>query len=254
MTSLRATGLVRRFGRVTAVDGVDLEVGAGEVHALVGLNGSGKTTLLRMLVGVLRPDAGQITLSAGSATTGSVVGHLIDQPAAYAELTVEENLRAAALLRAVPRGLVLDAVAEAAAAVGISDLVARRAGGLSLGNRQRLGLAAAIVHRPQVLVLDEPTNAMDPAGVLAVRSLVLESARTQGCAVLVSSHHLDELARIADRITVLHRGRVVGSLDPHGTDLEVQLFAMAARADGIDVETHVAPPLVRKHAPGGGSR
>ncbi|WP_081844790.1 ABC transporter ATP-binding protein [Cellulomonas sp. URHE0023] len=254
MTSLRATGLVRRFGRLTAVAGVDLEVRSGEVHALVGLNGSGKTTLLRMLVGVLRPDEGQVTLSAGSAATGALVGHLIDQPGAYAELTVEENLRAAALLRGVPRGVVREAVADAAAAVGISDLVARRAGGLSLGNRQRLGLATAIVHRPQVLVLDEPTNAMDPAGVLAIRRLVLDRARTDGCAVLLSSHHLDELARIADRITVLHRGRVVGSLDPHGTDLEVALFAMAARADGIDVDTRV-PATVRNDAPdAGGAR
>lgn len=241
MTSLRATGLVRRFGRLTAVDGVDLEVRAGEVHALVGMNGSGKTTLLRMLVGVLRPDAGEITLSAGSAATGAVIGHLIDLPAAYSELTVEQNLRAAALLRAVPRAVVRQAVAEAADVVGISGLMTRRAGGLSLGNRQRLGLATAIVHRPRLLVLDEPTNALDPAGVLAVRRLLLERARTHKCAVLVSSHHLDELARIADRITVLHRGRVIGSLDPHAPDLEVLLFAMAARADGIDDETLLAP-------------
>ncbi|GEK21018.1 ABC transporter ATP-binding protein [Cellulomonas xylanilytica] len=242
MTTLEARGLVRRFGEVTAVDGVDLDVAAGQVHALVGLNGSGKTTLLRMLAGVLRPDAGVLRLRSGAEPSGAVIGHLIDVPAAYAELTVEQNLSSAALLRAVPRALVPRAVSRAATALGIADLLTRRAGGLSLGNRQRLGLAAALVHDPQLLVLDEPTNGLDPAGVLVVRRLVVERARTAGCAVLVSSHHLDELARIADRITVLHRGRVVGRLDPRTPDLEVQLFAMAARADGIDVTAELGRP------------
>ncbi|MGY4642874.1 ABC transporter ATP-binding protein [Cellulomonas sp. URHB0016] len=247
MTLLQARGLVRRFGTLTAVDGVDLQVAAGEVHALVGLNGSGKTTLMRMLVGVLRPHAGQVRIG-DDGTPEARVGHLIDVPAAYPELTVEENLRAAALLRAVDRDRVHAAVAAASTAVDIVDLRGRRAGGLSLGNRQRLGLATALVHDPQVLVLDEPTNGLDPAGVLAVRRLLVERARTHGCAVLVSSHHLDELARIADRITVLHRGRVVGSLEPGGTDLEVQLFAMLARSDGIDVTAEDLPLTHRQEA------
>lgn len=245
MTTLRARGLVRRFGSLTAVDGVDLDIMAGQVHALVGLNGSGKTTLMRMLVGVLRPDLGRVDLGTDDGPPGGSVGHLIDLPAAYAELTVDENLRAAALLRAVTRVRVPEAAAQAADAVGIADLRTRRAGTLSLGNRQRLGLATALVHDPSVLILDEPTIGLDPAGVLAVRRLLVERARVRGCAVLLSSHHLDELARIADHITVIHRGRFVGALEPDGADLERQLFAMLARADGIDIDADAVQPDVR---------
>ena len=235
MTGLQVRGVVRRFGPVTAVDGVDLDVAPGQIHALVGLNGSGKTTLMRVVVGVLRPDEGRAVSGAGRHPVGAVTGHVIDVPAAYGELTVAENLWAAALLRGVPRRAAPSAVVRAATAVGIADLLDRRAAGLSLGNRQRLGLASALVHDPEVLVLDEPTNGLDPAGVLAVRRLLLDRAREHGCAVLVSSHHLDELARIADRITVLHRGRVVGTLEPGSVDLEAQFFAMVARSDGLDL-------------------
>ncbi|WP_051275079.1 ABC transporter ATP-binding protein [Cellulomonas sp. URHD0024] len=247
MTGLRACGIVRRFGPVTAVDGVDLDVLPGQVHALVGLNGSGKTTLMRMLVGVLRPDEGLVRFDGAAGPHGALTGHVIDVPAAYGELTVAENLWAAARLRGVPGAAARSAAAVAAAAVGIDDLVGRRAAGLSLGNRQRLGLASALVHDPEVLILDEPTNGLDPAGVLAVRRLLLDRAHEHGCAVLVSSHHLDELARIADRITVLHRGRVVGALEPDGVDLEARFFAMVAEADGLDLSAE--PPLV----PGGRS-
>ena len=106
----------------------------------------------------------------------------------------------------------------------------RRASTLSLGNRQRVGLASALVHRPRLLVLDEPTNALDPSGVVLLRELLLGAAR-DGAAVLVSSHHLDEVARIADRVSVIHAGAIVGELDPHGVDLERAFFAMVHAAD-----------------------
>jgi ABC-2 type transport system ATP-binding protein len=102
----------------------------------------------------------------------------------------------------------------------------RRARALSLGNRQRLGLAAALVADPTVLVLDEPTNGLDPAGVMLVRQALLRRVRQDGMAVLVSSHHLDEVARIADRITVINDGKVIGTLDPHGVDIERSFFAL----------------------------
>ena len=102
---------------------------------------------------------------------------------------------------------------------------------MSLGNRQRLGIACALVHRPDVLVLDEPGNGLDPQGVVLVRGLLRERVRDQGSAILVSSHHLDEVARLADRVTVLHRGAVVGRLDPLGADVERQFFDMVLHAD-----------------------
>ncbi len=237
---LTAVGLSRSFGEDAAVRPLDLEVGAGEIHALVGLNGAGKTTLMRLLLGMLRPDAGSarvlgVEAAAATAEQWRRVGHLIETPFAYPELTVRRNLAAAGLLHGLDRqGLDL-AVARVLERLGLERWADRPARQLSLGNRQRLGLASALVHDPEVLVLDEPANALDPAGVVLVRQLLVQ-LRDEGCAVLVSSHHLDQLARVADRITALHRGTVVGQLDPDGDDLENTFFALVSAADGVDVE------------------
>ena len=243
---LDARGLVRAFGDERAVDGVALTVMPGEIHALVGLNGAGKTTLMRLLLGMLTADEGSVTLRLADETqatdirTGDPrrwahVGHLIETPFAYAELTVTETIRAAARLR----GMAPDEAREATCAV-IEDLAlghwaGRRSRSLSLGNRQRLGLACAVVHRPQVLVLDEPANALDPAGVLRVRRQLVDQAG-RGASILVSSHHLDEMARVAHRITVMHRGRVVGGLPPGGSDLERQFFEIVYAAEDVPAE------------------
>ena len=151
------------------------------------------------------------------------MGHLIEAPFAYPELTVRENITASALLHDVPAGSIADSVAATIDDFELGHWADRRATTLSLGNRQRLGLASALVHQPSVLVLDEPANSLDPAGVVFIRGL-LERYAARDAAVLVSSHHLDQLARVAHRITVLHRGRVVGTLDPAGVDLEQQFF------------------------------
>jgi len=235
--ALEARGLGRTFGDITAVDHVDLEITFGEIHALVGLNGAGKTTLMRLLLGMVRADTG--TAIVGGHEVASCgpddwarVGHLIETPFAYPELTLTENVAAAARLHLLPRHDAERAAAQVVAALALAPWAGRRARVLSLGNRQRLGLACALVHRPSVLVLDEPTNALDPRGVLVVRT-ALRDAAERGAAVLVSSHHLDEVARIAHRITVMHRGAVIGRLDPGGVDLERRFFDMvyAAEAD-----------------------
>lgn len=232
---LEANGLTRRFGDDLAVDDVDLRVDRGEIHAIVGLNGAGKTTLMRLLLGMLHPDQGQAKILGEDSTEGGPetwrhVGHLIETPFAYPELTVRENATASALLGGL-------SPAEAAAAAHrvidqfeLNEWAERRAAHLSLGNRQRLGLASALVHGPSVLVLDEPANALDPAGVVFTRGLLRQLAE-EGAAVLVSSHHFDQLARVAHSITVLHRGRVVGWLDPEGTDLEQRFFDVVHESD-----------------------
>jgi ABC-2 type transport system ATP-binding protein len=236
MTAPVATSdVARAFGDETAVDGVDLEVHNGEIHAIVGLNGAGKTTLMRLLLGMLRPDRGRATVMGFDAldAPSSVwrdVGHLIEQPFAYPELTVRENLRASAVLHALsPPALDAD-VEDAIEMFELGKWADRRAGTLSLGNRQRLGLASALVHRPQIVILDEPANALDPAGIVFIRDL-LQRLAGNDAVVLVSSHHFDQLARVADTITVMHRGRVVGSLDPGGVDLEQRFFDLVHRAD-----------------------
>ena len=230
---LAAQGLRRSFGHDTAVDGIDLVVDRGEIHAIVGLNGAGKTTLMRLLLGMLRPDSGTAIVLGHEAESAPPevwrdVGHLIETPFAYPELTVRENIRASALLHGVTEiEAATDALIDQFELGKWADL---RADTLSLGNRQRLGLASALVNRPSILVLDEPANALDPAGVVFIRDLMKAMAAADA-AVLVSSHHLDQLARVADTITVMHRGRVVGSLDPKGVDLEQRFFETVHRYD-----------------------
>jgi ABC-2 type transport system ATP-binding protein len=232
---LHASGLSRSYADVKAVAQVDLDVAPGEIHALVGLNGAGKTTLLRLLLGMVHPDEGQLTLFGRRlvdmvAADWARVGHLIETPFGYPELTVAENLIASARLYGLSRSAATEAATSTVATLALAQWAHRRASTLSLGNRQRLGLACALAHRPDVLVLDEPTNALDPRGVLVVRA-ALRNAAERGAAVLVSSHHLDEVARIADRISVLHAGVLIGSLDPGSVDIERQFFAMVLAAE-----------------------
>lgn len=219
--ALRAERLVRTFAGGVGVRGIDLDVAYGEVHALVGLNGAGKTTLMRLLLGMLRANSGTVAVD----VPWSAVGHTVDEPFAYPDLTTIANLTVAARLRGVPRGMVEEVVTGAIVELGLQAYATRPARTLSQGNRQRLNLAAALQHRPRVLVLDEPTSTLDPRGVILLRTALLRRAE-QGAGVLVSSHHLDEVARIADRITVVSRGAVIGSLDPSGRDLERDFFAL----------------------------
>jgi ABC-2 type transport system ATP-binding protein len=235
---LNAADLCRSFGPERAVDHVDLQVLPGQIHALVGLNGAGKTTLMRLLLGMLRPDRGSVTIFGRQVANARNdlwcrVGHMLDTAFGYPELTATENLRCAALLRRLP-----EATARTAVNTGISDLrlsrwADRPTRTLSTGNRQRLGLACALLGDPDLLVLDEPTTALDPAGVVLVRTL-LRAAAARGTAVLVSSHHLDEMARIADHISVMHGGRIVGALDSAGVDLERTFFDLVLAVDEAD--------------------
>jgi len=242
-----AQGLTRWFGEDKAVDGIDLTVVRGEIHALVGLNGAGKTTLMKMLLGMLCPDAGTARLfgePVGEAgpRVWSQVGHLLETPFAYGELTPTENVIAAARLHGIGARAARRHAAEMIGELTLDRWADRRSRVLSLGNRQRLGLACALVHRPCLVILDEPTNGLDPMGVLDLRRLLLSRSHGDGVGVLVSSHHLDEVARIADRITVMHRGLVVGKVDPGGVDLEHRFFDIVYTAERQGAWTQQLPP------------
>ncbi|MGB3828748.1 MAG: ABC transporter ATP-binding protein [Ornithinimicrobium sp.] len=233
--ALRCTHLTKRFGDEVVVDDLTLTADPGEVVALIGLNGAGKTTLMRLLLAMTRPDSGEARVFGRNVATSHSdhwhgVGHMIETPFAYPELTVTQNVWAAARLHGLTRIEAPRAAAQAVERVGLTPYAARRCSTLSQGNKQRLGLASAMVHSPRLLVLDEPTNALDPAGVVLLRDLVQEAAR-EGTTVLVSSHHLDEVARVADRVDVLHRGRVVGELPRNVVDLEHAFFEMVHAAD-----------------------
>jgi ABC-2 type transport system ATP-binding protein len=213
---------------------VDLTVRPGEIHALVGLNGAGKSTLMKLMLGMLRPDAGRIELLGADVRSAGPdawarLGALIEYPLAYGELDGRTNLELAARLRGVPADLIgpmVDAVLDELDLRRYAGIRARR---MSLGNKQRLGLAAALQHRPDLIILDEPTNALDPAGIILLREALLRRA-ADGAGVLVSSHHLDEVARIATRISVIAEGRLVGTLDPDGVDIERAFFAIVHSA------------------------
>jgi len=229
------TDATKRYGGLAALDRLSLDVGPGEIHALVGLNGAGKTTIMRSIVGQTRLDAGSISLfgversKAGPAEFARL-GSIIDRAFAYPELTVRMNITFAARLH----GLDHEAAAGAADTwidhLELGRWADHRARGLSLGNHQRLGLACIVAHEPDLLVLDEPTNSLDPAGVLLLRDLLLaRSAR--GAGVLISSHHLDEVSRVAHRITVIHRGIAVGTLEPGHHDFEHRFFELVRTWD-----------------------
>ena len=228
---LQARGLSRSFGGVQALNDCDFDIEPGEVVALIGLNGAGKTTLMRLALGMLRPQQGMVNalghpLDAVPTEAWAQVGALVEVPLAYPELTVRKNLHIACLLRhASP-----DRVRESLNAWRLDPLADRRFRRLSLGNRQRVGLAAAMQHDPRLIVLDEPSNALDPASVILLREQLIQRAQ-DGAAILVSSHHLDEVARIADRVLLMNAGRLIGELDTTGHDLEHAFFERLRQDD-----------------------
>lgn len=205
---LRTEALVKHYGQVRAVDGIDLEVRRGEVYGFLGRNGAGKTTTIRMLLGLIRPTAGSVHVF------GEPIGHdqawlrrvgfLVESATAYPNLTVVENLD----LQRRLTGAAPHRVAEIVEQLGLGPYADRRASRLSLGNKQRLSLARALLHRPEVLILDEPANALDPAGIVEVREL-LRGLADDGATVFMSSHILAEVAHLADRIGIVDAGRLV---------------------------------------------
>lgn len=232
---LSARGVTRVFPGGAGVHGVDLDVEVGQVHALVGLNGAGKTTLMRLVLGMLRPDAGTVRIDGrdlrdADTATWRRVGHLIDHPLIYSELDVTANLAMAARLHGVDAAALPATIERALADFDVDRYSEVRAGVLSSGNRQRVGLAGVLAHEPALIVVDEPTNALDPAAVIRLRDLLRERA-DRGAGVLVSSHHLDEVARIADRISVMNSGRLIGTLNPGGVDLERAFFRLVHADD-----------------------
>jgi ABC-2 type transport system ATP-binding protein len=221
----------RWFRGGAGVSDLTFRVEPGEIVALIGLNGAGKTTLLRLALGMLRPQRGTVRLfghplAAAPAEEWAQVGALTEEPAAYPELTARENLRLACLLR----GSDPKRVPRSVAAWRLGPVADRRFGRLSLGHRQRVGLAAALQHDPRLILLDEPGNALDPASVILLREQLAQRARA-GAAILVSSHHLDEVSRTADRVLLMNAGRLIGQLDTAGDDLERAFFERVRQDD-----------------------
>jgi len=212
---IETENLGKCYGKVTAVEALSLRVGEGEIYAFLGLNGAGKTTTLRMLLGMIKPSTGNATVLGrrvrlGSREPWAQVGYLVETPHAYPELTVQENLEAA---RRLHPGTARNAVSEVIERLGLAAYADRRSGTLSLGNVQRLGLAKALLHKPRLLLLDEPANGLDPAGIVEIRELLRELTRQEGVTVFMSSHILAEVSRLAKRIGIIHEGHLIQEMD-----------------------------------------
>ena len=212
---IETENLGKRYGRVTAVQGLSLRVSEGEIYAFLGLNGAGKTTTIRMLLGMIKPTTGSARVLGTEVRLGSrepwaSVGYLVEAPRCYNELTVRENLEVA---RRLHPGTERKAVTGIIERLGLGAYADRRAGTLSQGNGQRLGLAKALLHGPRLLLLDEPANGLDPAGIVEIRQLLLELTREQGVTVFMSSHILAEVSRLAGRIGIIHEGRLLQEMD-----------------------------------------
>jgi ABC-2 type transport system ATP-binding protein len=213
--AIETNALSKTFGKVRAVHAVNLRVNLGEVYGFLGLNGAGKTTTIRALLGMIRPSAGQVkvlgqALGAGGRGPWAQVGHLVETPSAYPDLTVRENLDIARRLHGMHDPRLVDEVVDRFRLTPYAD---RKAGTLSSGNFQRLGLARALLHKPALLILDEPANALDPAGIVEIRELLLSLVRENGVTVFVSSHLLTEVDKLADRIGIIHKGQLIEELD-----------------------------------------
>ncbi|MFN2138616.1 MAG: ABC transporter ATP-binding protein [Candidatus Promineifilaceae bacterium] len=211
--AIETTGLSKKYGDVTAVADLSLHVAQGEIYAFLGLNGAGKTTTIRMLLGLVGPTAGSAAVLgervAGGRGPWHAVGYLVERPHAYPELTVRENLDAARRLRPGTSPLAVEWAIEQ---LGLTAYADRRSGTLSQGNAQRLGLAKALLHDPRLLILDEPANGLDPAGIVEIRHLLRRLADDQGVAIFISSHILGEVTRLADRVGIIHEGRLLQEL------------------------------------------
>jgi ABC-2 type transport system ATP-binding protein len=213
--AIETNNLVKRYGDVTAVDGLSLRVDRGEIYAFLGLNGAGKTTTIRLLLGMVRPTSGEARvlgtrIRVGEKKPWDSVGYLVETADAYPELSVRENLEAMRRLRPGTEPKAVDRVIER---LDLSAYADRRAGTLSHGNAQRLGLAKALLPNPELLLLDEPASGLDPAGIVEIRNLLIELAQEQGVTVFMSSHILGEVSRLAKRIGIIHQGRLLQELD-----------------------------------------
>jgi ABC-2 type transport system ATP-binding protein len=239
--AIETEGLGRRFGHVAAVDGVTLAVPRGEVFGVLGPNGAGKTTMVRLLNGVLPPSAGRCrVLGLDPRTHGEEVrrrtGVLTESPALYERMTARENLRFFGTMYGVAEEKLARRVDAMLDAFGLAERADDKVGGYSKGMKQRLALARALLHEPEVLFLDEPTAALDPEAARRVTELIVEFSHQAGRTVFLCTHYLPEAQRLCDRVAVLNRGKMIA------TGTLAELARTLWHGTWVDVECREAPP------------
>ena len=223
MPVLVADKLTKRYGARAVVDGVSFALESGEVFGFLGPNGAGKTTTVRMLTGLVRPDAGSVSIGGFDVfrefeSAMRHVGAIVESPDLYPELSGRENLE---IFARMIDATAADRIGDLARLVALEGRIDDRVGTYSLGMRQRLGIAQALLGDPRVLILDEPANGLDPAGIREIRELLRSLARDRGLAIFLSSHLLTEVEQTCDRVAILHRGRML-ALDRVDTLLQAR--------------------------------
>ncbi|MBK7232041.1 MAG: ATP-binding cassette domain-containing protein [Saprospiraceae bacterium] len=212
MEIIKTTTLSKYFGTTPASDEISIHVNEGEIYGFLGLNGAGKTTLIRMLLGMMKPDKGHIQLFNKELTPQfdqwNDIGYMVETPNSYPNLSVTENLKVYYKLRQLTQPTLIHEIIEKLKLTNYKD---KKANVLSLGNHQRLGLAKALMHKPKLLILDEPINGLDPEGIVEVRELLLDLA-SKGSTIFLSSHILGEISKVATRIGIIHEGKLIKEL------------------------------------------
>ena len=210
-TVLRTVGLTKRFGRASAVDHVSMTVNKGDIYGFIGKNGAGKTTFMRVVLGLSAPTEGTVELFGGLSPeeAGKKIGALIEAPGIFPHCTAKENMKRFAILKDEDESKI-DGLLDF---VGLGDVGNKKAGKFSLGMKQRLGIAIAMLGDPELLILDEPVNGLDPTGMKEIRDLILRLNREKGITVLISSHLLDELSKIVTRYGIINNGVLVDEID-----------------------------------------
>lgn len=241
---LQTTALCKRYGQFHALDGLTMQVPKGAIYGLVGKNGAGKTTLIRLICGLQKPDAGSYTLYGYKNTDPRLshvrrrMGAVVESPAIYLDMTAEENLRQQYRVLGQPS---LEGIQDLLQLVGLENTGNKKARGFSLGMRQRLGIAVALAGDPDLLVLDEPANGLDPQGIIEMRELILKLNRQRQITVLMSSHILDELARLATHYGFVDGGRMIKQLSAQ------ELDAVCRKCTHLEVtDTHVLARLMEE--------
>ena len=222
--AIKTVNLSKKYGKTLVVNDLNLSISSGEIVGFLGLNGAGKTTTMRMLLGLIKPTSGEYYIQGNKVDQYNLevlneIGYIIETPYSYPELTVQENLEIVSTLRGIRNKDVIDWVTEKLKLDQYKDKQVKH---LSLGNVARLGIAKAIIHKPEILILDEPTNGLDPFGVIEVRELLKELANNLGTTVLISSHKLEEISKVATRIVIIHDGRLIREVESKELDLYLE--------------------------------
>lgn len=223
MNIIQTENLTKRYGDILAVDHVSIHVKEGEIYGFLGLNGAGKTTLIRLLLGLIKPQNGTCELFGERPKQATKiwndVGYLIETPYSYPNLSVAENLEVICKLRGLSDKSLIDDIIKQ---LQLGQYKNRKEKNLSLGNKQRLGLAKALIHKPKLLILDEPINGLDPAGIVEIRELLKDLAENHNTTIFLSSHILSEIAKLTTRIGIIHNGALIKEIK--SSELHTQII------------------------------